>query len=126
MIYTSYYANRNLYGGQLGLRLVGMSLKIPHWFKGGVFRQLAPTPEILSIKTPEIYTRRYRDEVLSELDPLRVAGVLDNSVLLCWESPGKFCHRHIVARWLEDATGCEVPEFGRKTTGVQRYIEFPD
>ncbi|MBQ6983012.1 MAG: hypothetical protein IJQ15_11365 [Synergistaceae bacterium] len=124
MIYTSYYANRNLYNAPIGLRLIGISLKIPVWFKGGVFRHLAPTSEILNIKDKMIYTRRYREVVLSRLDPVRVYNVLDNSVLLCWESPEKFCHRHIVAQWLKEATGNKVMEFDRKEPELQRYIEF--
>lgn len=124
MIYTSYYANRNLYNAPLGLRLIGISLKIPVWFKGSAFRNLAPTPEILNIKDSRIYTRRYRDVVLSRLDPVRVYKILDNSVLLCWESPEKFCHRHLVAQWLEEATGNKVTEFDRKVPESQRYIEF--
>jgi hypothetical protein len=31
--------------------------------------------------------------------------------LLCWEAPGKFCHRRLVAAWLEDALGIDVPEY---------------
>jgi hypothetical protein len=40
----------------------------------------------------------------------------DNPVMLCWESApdcqsGKaFCHRHLVAQWLEDRLGIEVEE----------------
>ncbi len=124
MIYTSYYANRNLYNAPIWLRLIGISLKIPAWFKGGAFRHLAPTPEILNIKDSRIYTRRYREVVLSVLDPVKVYHVLDDSALLCWESPEKFCHRHIVAQWLEEATGNKVMEFDGKEPELQRYIEF--
>lgn len=60
-------------------------------------------------KTEE-YTRRYRSEILSGLNPLEVYSELDNSVLLCWERAGAFCHRRIVADWLENAVGKPVLE----------------
>ena len=30
--------------------------------------------------------------------------------MLCWEPPGKFCHRRLVAKWLEEHLGVDVPE----------------
>ena len=33
-------------------------------------------------------------------------------VLLCWCSPGEFCHRRIWADWYLEKTGQEVPELG--------------
>ena len=78
------------------------------------------------MRTEICTTRRsgYPEVVLSRLDPVKVYHVLDNSVLLCWESPEKFCHRHIVAQWLEEATDNKVMEFDRKEPELQRYIEF--
>lgn len=32
-------------------------------------------------------------------------------VLLCYEKPGRFCHRHILAAWLTDTLGLEVSEY---------------
>jgi uncharacterized protein (DUF488 family) len=34
-----------------------------------------------------------------------------NSVLLCWENPGEFCHRRIVASWIFENLKIEVPEW---------------
>lgn len=31
-------------------------------------------------------------------------------VPVCWEAPGEFCHRRLVAAWLETALGVTVPE----------------
>jgi uncharacterized protein (DUF488 family) len=31
--------------------------------------------------------------------------------LLCYEKPGDFCHRHIVAEWLHNNLGVHVEEF---------------
>jgi len=69
-----------------------------------------------------IYTERYQAEVLDKLDPLTVVMDLDRlcylpegpveAILLCWEPPGAFCHRRLVAAWLETALGIVVPELG--------------
>jgi hypothetical protein len=29
---------------------------------------------------------------------------------LCWEKKGKFCHRHLVAKWFKEKLGIEVKE----------------
>ena len=57
------------------------------------------------------YVQRYYDTVLSKLDPQAVLKELgDNAVMLCYETPDKFCHRHIIARWLSKNTGADVRE----------------
>ena len=58
----------------------------------------------------EAYTQRYYNETLSRLDPQKVYNDLDGKILLCHEPPGEFCHRRLVARWLEDSLNIEVPE----------------
>ena len=48
------------------------------------------------------YSKKYIDTVLYNLNPIRVIEELgDNAVMLCYETPDKFCHRHLVARWLK-------------------------
>jgi uncharacterized protein (DUF488 family) len=56
------------------------------------------------------YVEQYWLTVLSKLDPEQVLSDLDNSALLCYEPNMKFCHRHLVAAWLEITLGIEVPE----------------
>ena len=58
--------------------------------------------------------------ILDRLEPAeiydRLVALGDHPVMLCWESAsdchsGKaWCHRHLVAQWLEDRLGIEVPE----------------
>ena len=57
----------------------------------------------------ETYTNMY-DGILAKLDPQRVLRDLNDAIVLCWEKPGKFCHRHLVAKWLEKETGLIVKE----------------
>jgi len=56
------------------------------------------------------YIENYYNEVLSKLDPEEVYRDLNNSVLLCYEDSNEFCHRHIVAEWLELTLGIKVFE----------------
>ena len=57
------------------------------------------------------YEKQYRERVLSKLDPQKTYDALRDKVLLCWEDPGLFCHRRIVAEWLQENLGVEVPEW---------------
>ena len=103
MIHTSYFANiKNL----KNRKLISISQITPHWADiSGEYKALAPTKSILfGYKNEEIsdeeYTKRYREEVLSKLDPRKVYDDLNGSVLLCYEKRGDFCHRNIVSDWL--------------------------
>jgi len=71
--------------------------------------------------TPGQYLELYA-EILGRLDPTEIYDRLvafgDRPVMLCWETAsdcqsGKaFCHRHLVAQWLEDRLAIEVEEVG--------------
>ncbi|MDV6237616.1 DUF488 family protein [Leptospira ellisii] len=69
------------------------------------------------MKIPE-YTKRF-NEKLFKLDAVEVLEQLKelsqgkDLALLCYEKPGDFCHRRLVAEWLERKTGIEVPEFSQ-------------
>jgi len=59
---------------------------------------------------PEEYVPLY-EEILSKLDPEDVWKELgSDAVLLCYEAPGKFCHRRLAAEWLERELDVEIPE----------------
>lgn len=111
MIYTSYYSNKMLKIAAGKFRLIGISRGIPEWFTGGVFRSLAPSWTMIRMRGTQNYISLYRSQVLAKLNPHEVMSILDNSILLCWEKAGRFCHRRLVAEWLEQATAIEVPEF---------------
>lgn len=103
MIATSYFANwRNF---PTGIRTVAITRFPPKYYKGDVDLRLAPSEHLLSeLKcgnmSPELFTKLFekqlnklnREEILSEYD--------DDVVLLCFETPDQFCHRHIVGQWL--------------------------
>ncbi len=65
--------------------------------------------------TEQEYTEEYYRVVLSRLDPQQVLDEIislfgEDATLLCFEDAGKFCHRRLVADWIEKGTGVNVPE----------------
>ena len=99
-------------------RAVAISRTQPRGWTGRAYEPLAPPWRLLqAAKSGEIdeeeYTRSFREEVLSKLDPARVyADLGEDAILLCWEKPGAFCHRRLVAEWFEKELGVSVPEVG--------------
>jgi hypothetical protein len=73
---------------------------------------------------PERFIPLYRAQVLDKLDPMRVITDLggDNIVMVCWEAPGEFCHRRVVAAWLRKHTGVLVEEFNPKRRGHVEWL----
>ncbi len=89
-----------------------------------IYKPLAPRREMLKM-TLEQYRRIYVGEILAALDPQvvvddlhRLAGEAE-PILLCWErpplGPGNECHRHMVAEWLAETLGLDMPEIGVAT-----------
>lgn len=66
------------------------------------------------------YVEQYYEQVLSKLDPEEIYKKLDRSALLCYEENTEFCHRHIVAAWLELLLGIEVPEVKAHDYDIER------
>ena len=108
---TSYFANiKNLPDGA---NLISIARGNPSWYRGKTYLPLAPSWELIK-KTgfPEPYSTKYCEQVLNKLNPAEVmAEIGEDAILLCWEKPGDFCHRRIVAEWLEKSLGIKVPEF---------------
>lgn len=109
MIYTSYFAKLK----KLPADLIPISISIypPKGWSGLQYKKLAPSASILSDWKRDgdckRYIDRYMNEILSKLDPIRVASDLQSLagegkdiVLVCYEKSEDFCHRHLVAEWL--------------------------
>lgn len=114
MIYTSYFAK---YRGRNGLSIaLTQPTKdgVPYYPELEAFRP--PKPLLRSYRLGEItegeFRNAYRNFVLRGLNPVAWGKRLQGKVLLCWENPERFCHRHIVADWLINA-GFEVKEWDR-------------
>ena len=122
-IATGYFAKSRAYA-DAGYALVNIA-KVAPWFLPKELHlyslpQLAPTDEILKLKNnPMEYEPMYRAQILSSLNPKVIyqrlwqicdSAKLDKAALLCYESPDKFCHRHLVAEWLENELGTIINE----------------
>lgn len=117
-IYTSYFGNaKNL--TRNGIRMIGVALGRPKFLPNvPQLRCVCPTPFMLTAAcSMEEYLRRY-DEILSRLDAWGVMSQIQSLsggrdvALCCYEKPGDFCHRHLLAKWLTGKTGTEIMEYG--------------
>jgi len=108
MIYTSYFASKKFDVDQA----ISIARKTP--INIPVYLDLAPPMDlVLEYKRTldqSMYVLKYSIEVLSKLDPEKVARDLDNKILLCYEKTGDFCHRHIVGKWLKIYTKTQIEE----------------
>ena len=96
---------------------VSIAGKCPNWYKGREYKKLAPKYWFFKkykLDGDEIsYTKDYYKEVLDKLDPQEIYDKLgEDAIILCWEKPGDFCHRRLVAEWLEKALGITIDEIG--------------
>lgn len=120
MIYTSYFGNLKA----LPDNIVPISIcgKAPDWYEGLQYKKLAPKwaffKEWKENHDNDFYIKCFNEQALSKLVPNDVVENLfalksledkDKDVcLICYEKPGDFCHRHLVANWLkENGFKCE-------------------
>lgn len=113
---------------------VSIALGAPAWYQGIAYPTLAPPGELLGwfrrekdqpeADIPELireFEYRYRTQVLRLLRPklvwVEIHDLVRNTsapdgepILLCWCGRGKFCHRRVVADWLHEKLGVDVPE----------------
>lgn len=123
MLYTSYFSKvKALYGTNPNLVFVSIAGKTPNWFDNSLIQmlkypKLAPhytwwkiwhdkfANNLESDESIKWYTQKYYETVLVKLNPVFVQRELlelsdrKDVVLLCYETPQKFCHRKIVKDW---------------------------
>lgn len=133
MIYTSYFAKlKKLPQNVIPISICG---KAPEWYGGLQYKKLAPKygffMEWKKTHDNEYYIEHFQKEVLNTLNPLAILNELQcmipneikekmqspaynndkyHIVLICYEKPSDFCHRHLVADWL-NKNGFKVEEF---------------
>lgn len=106
-IYTSYFVNlKNISKEIVPISICG---KAPNWYKGLQYKKLAPKYEFFmewkQNKDNDFYIKHYYEEVLNKLnhddiiDDLFELSNGKDVVLLCYEKPTDFCHRHLVRDW---------------------------
>lgn len=74
---------------------------------------IPPKQLVLDYKSGKInkheYTKIYQKQ-LNNLDPCKVYEDLKDSIILCWEPPWRFCHRNLIAKWLNNSLGLNIKE----------------
>jgi hypothetical protein len=114
---------------------IGISRGVPRRQPAGFRRypKLNPGPWFASCATAEEYVARYDAEVLSRLDPRKVAEQLLElaggrvPVLCCFERVGGpgWCHRALVAAWFE-AAGIGCRELGHEADALHPLRPAPE
>lgn len=118
MIYTTYFGNlRNLPEDIVPIAICGWA---PSWYTGLQYKKLAPKASFFSkwkeTHDNDYYIDCFDKQVLSKLDPVVVVTELTRKAkdkqfaLVCYERPEDFCHRRLVADWL-NKNGYETKEF---------------
>ena len=134
MIYTSYFAKLK----SLPENVIPISIcaKVPSWYNGLQYKKLAPKYDFF-MKWKEnhdndYYIKCFNEQVLNQLNVYEVINEMyemlpepkntlwkitnclpwDNShvniALICYEKSDDFCHRHLVADWLnKNGIKCE-------------------
>lgn len=116
--YTSYFGRLGALR-QAGIVPICIARGIPKFYGGSVEQSVAPYSWMLKGGiTREQYIDAYLYKVLKNVDPnkflLKCEEISQGRdvALLCYEKPTDFCHRHLLAEWIEKETGVEVKEFG--------------
>ena len=133
MIYTTYFAKlKSLPNNIIPISICG---KAPSWYTGLQYKKLAPKFDFFmkwkETQDNDYYVEHFQKEVLSPLDfiktihelhlllPYEVREKIQSAVwdasdwhiaLVCYEKPGDFCHRHLVAQWL-NTQGIKCEEY---------------
>lgn len=111
-ITTSNYTKRGGYANSYAI-----SIKAPSYYHGKHFPLLAPTWDmVMGVKNGKLnehqYAEMYFNHTQRKITAERVLDLLpDNACLLCYEPGFTFCHRRLVAMWIETETGIKVPEW---------------
>lgn len=115
---------------------IGILRGTPRWMPRGYRRYPSLQPSDWYREEPKDYLPKY-DAKLAGLDSQQVRDDLFEmmkekggtvAVMVCYENPAKiaagedWCHRHLIAQWLEDRLGFEVEELGYP--GLDRYPHF--
>jgi len=119
-IYTSNFASLAKIK-KMNLTPVGIAIFSPRYYTGKNYKKLAPRKEMIHME--EVKYIPLFDKILNNLDISMVMQELNDIsnncdiVLLCYEKPGEFCHRRLVAKWIEENTKIKVTEliFTKKT-----------
>lgn len=130
-IYTSNYARCGNHK-----HAISISASSPSYYEGARRLDLAPSWKILNdYKNQTIddieYTKQYLALLRQRyLTPKEIyASLPHRTILLCYEKAGDFCHRRVLALWLEKHLDVKIPEWEseqevQKSAIVDSLIDF--
>ena len=117
MIYIGYYSKVKDYK-KAGYTVVSISRTEPFQVDGKI-SLLCPDEKILwEYKHGEIDEIEYTCQYKEQLERIGIKNILmaihkfgENVVLLCWEAPDKFCHRHILSEYINRNSKLNIREY---------------
>ena len=122
-IYTGYFAQLKKYDAK-NMFPVSIARFSPKWYEGFNEIALSPSVDLLNAyKNKQITEVQYKERYIAELDSHKdivqmvfetlnkIVGENQDLILLCYEKPSDFCHRHILAEYLYDKFNLEVEEY---------------
>ncbi len=118
MFYTTYFAKlKSLHKSIVPISICG---KAPDWYSGLQYKKLAPKYDFFmrwkETHDNDYYINCFNSQVLANLkaeqviNDLRAMAAGKEFALVCYEKPSDFCHRHLVAKWLQKH-GYEIKEW---------------
>ena len=140
MIYTGYFAIiRKLPENVIPISIARWQ---PKWLKDNpipVISNLAPSAELLNqyhnLNNEEVYTKKYLSEInkYSENDILQMINTAANTdhietdpkqhvMLCCYEKASDFCHRHLLAKYLNEH-GLNIEEIDIEKIKAQELLK---
>lgn len=122
---------------------IGISFILPSNFDGKSMAKLAPTVGMISkikswVQEGEYSEKEYVENYINILEErgITAQGLVDElpdgAILLCYEMPGEFCHRRVLADWIYNETGVLVEEaksykelkYEAKNKLVDNFVDF--
>ena len=86
-------------------RLLNIAQYMPEGIEMESYPDLMPPADMLQQYKQDhneaAFVKAYQEQVLDRLSVAKVAKDLKGRILTCYENPGDFCHRHLVAEWLQ-------------------------
>ena len=130
MIYISYFGRINaIKAADKNAVFCAVCGGVPDWYNGNWCKKVAPrwvwwkewhdkyAGKYESEESKTFYIEKYNNTVLDKLcrndivDELKTIANGKNLYLLCFETPEKFCHRHLLADWLNEILDVKIVEW---------------
>ena len=111
-IRTSYFAQLKKINKIEGAVPIAVCQYPPKWYSGAIYKKVAPSYEMIqgmkcadtrdffAIKYLEMLNNLDQQDVLKDIMEIVKSQNGSEAILLCFEKPTDFCHRHLLASWL--------------------------